>query len=135
MTIGKNNVPRTKPANAPPTPSTQLIPPTMPSEMNPAKGIMKKISIRPMAISERVGVTMISTASGTTLCSFFSTIDNNQTAKITPKIPPCPAARASSVNKFFSGASGFIPVSITTAPITPPSVGVAPKTCAALIPV
>ncbi len=30
----------------------KLIPPTMPSEMNPAKGMMKKISIRPIIFAD-----------------------------------------------------------------------------------
>ena len=39
------------------------------------------------------------------------------------------------MNKFLIGASGFIPVNNTTAPITPPSVGLAPNTCAEFTPV
>ena len=60
---------------------------------------------------------------------------NNQTAKITPIIPPCPAARCSPVKIFLIGFSSVIPVSNVVPPITPPKPGVAPNTFAELIPV
>ena len=88
---------------------------------------MAKISAKPMTNKPMVGVTIISIESGINLRSCFSKIDSNQTAKITPIIPPCPAESALPLKIFFNGASGFMPVSKETAPITPPSEGVAPN--------
>ncbi len=119
----------------PPFSKTTLIIPTKPLEIAPATGMIKKIVAKPITKSEMVGVTIISIDSGTILCNCFSNNDNNHTAKITPIIPPCPADNVPPVKILLIGASGFIPVNIVTAPITPPNAGVAPKTLALLIPV
>ena len=88
---------------------------------------------KPISSKVIVGVTMISIELGIILCSRFSTMLNNQTAKITPIIPPCPAARCSPVKIFLIGFSSVIPVSNVVPPITPPKPGVAPNTFAELI--
>ena len=135
MTIGRKAAPKTNPEKAPPTFKTQVIEPTKLSEIRPANGMIKKISVKPMISKHNVGVTIISIASGITRCSTASNFAKSHTAKITPMIPPWLAAKASPVNKFWIGASGFIPVSKMIEPITPPRVGLALKTCAALTPV
>ena len=70
ITSGKKNAPIINPLNIPPTPITQFTTPTNPSEINPAIGIKKNIVSNPMISNEIVGVTIISIALGTILCSF-----------------------------------------------------------------
>ncbi len=56
--------------------------------MTPAIGIIAKISANQITNKPIVGVTIISIESGINLRNCFSKIDNSQTAKITPIIPP-----------------------------------------------
>ena len=88
MTIGKKARPKIAPEKAPPTCNVQLIVPTNELETQPASGMMKKMVSRPMDKRLSIGVKMISMASGMSRCRRFSTTANNQTAKMTPMMPP-----------------------------------------------
>ena len=72
------------------------------SETKPASGMIINIVNKPISSKVIVGVTMISIELGIILCRRFSTMLNNQTAKITPIIPPCPAARCFSSENIFN---------------------------------